>query len=89
MFLQVRGKLLMSERITICALIVIDVHAKEVVASLVESKVTQVEDFAWMSQLRYYNVNNLVNVCMITTTVQYGYEYLGNYLYWDEIVVRT
>ncbi|KAI5723048.1 hypothetical protein M8J76_000435 [Diaphorina citri] len=78
MVIKVRGKLLMSERITICALIVIDVHAKEVVASLVESKVTQVEDFAWMSQLRYYNVNNLVNVCMITTTVQYGYEYLGN-----------
>lgn len=31
-----------------------------------------------MAQLRYYWVNELVQVDMITTRLQYGYEYLGN-----------
>ncbi|KAL1453420.1 hypothetical protein WDU94_007560 [Cyamophila willieti] len=78
MVFKVRGELPMSERITICALIVIDVHAKDVVAELVRADISKVEDFTWTSQLRYYNIDNIVNVSMITTTLPYGYEYLGN-----------
>ena len=40
--------------ITVNALIVIDVHAKDVVARLVEEKIDDIDAFEWISQLRYY-----------------------------------
>lgn len=43
-----------------------------------KEKVTSPTDFSWISQLRYYWESRSVMVRMITTTVPYGYEYLGN-----------
>lgn len=74
----VRGKLEPGARITLNALIVIDVHARDVLKLLVDKKVNNVMDFNWISQLRYYWQNNNVLVSMITTDVVYAYEYLGN-----------
>lgn len=74
----VRGKLEPGARITLNALIVIDVHARDVVKLLVEKNVTLVTDFNWISQLRYYWLDDTITVSMITTEVAYAYEYLGN-----------
>ncbi|RTG86185.1 dynein heavy chain, axonemal [Schistosoma bovis] len=77
----VRGKLTSGERITLGALTVIDVHARDVVTSMVKNKVSSIQDFEWLSQLRYYFLpeeSNKVTVCQITTELDYGYEYLGN-----------
>ena len=74
----VRGKLEPGSRITLNALIVIDVHARDVVEMLVERKVKNVMDFDWISQLRYYWLEGSITVSMITTDVIYGFEYLGN-----------
>ncbi|XP_077987554.1 dynein axonemal heavy chain 3-like isoform X2 [Glandiceps talaboti] len=74
----VRGKLTTMNRITLEALIVIDVHARDVVFRLEQLKVSDPASFQWISQLRYYWENSKVIVRMITTTVPYGYEYLGN-----------
>ncbi|GCC38553.1 hypothetical protein chiPu_0017068 [Chiloscyllium punctatum] len=74
----VRGKLSSGERMTLGALTVIDVHARDVVSELADAKVASLNDFMWISQLRYYWEESDVIVRMITTVLTYGYEYLGN-----------
>ena len=48
----VRGGLSKMQRAVLSALIVIEVHSKDVVAKLVEEGVSSVNDFEWISQLR-------------------------------------
>ncbi|KAL7390222.1 hypothetical protein ABVT39_017308 [Epinephelus coioides] len=74
----VRGKLPGGARMTLGALTVIDVHARDVVAKLAEDRVSSLNDFAWISQLRYFWEDGDVMLRMITTCLKYGYEYLGN-----------
>lgn len=75
---MVRGDLDFLDRSTTSALVVIDVHAKDVVMDLIKNRVTVPTDFEWTSQLRYYWENNNVNVKMVNAVLQYGYEYIGN-----------
>ena len=51
---------------------------RDVVKELIAKKVTSLNDFAWVAQLQYLWVNELVQVQMIMTSINYGYEYLGN-----------
>uniref|UniRef100_A0A7N5JRQ9 Dynein axonemal heavy chain 3 n=1 Tax=Ailuropoda melanoleuca TaxID=9646 RepID=A0A7N5JRQ9_AILME len=52
--------------------------ARDVVAKLSEDSICDLNDFQWISQLRYYWDSKDVQVQMITTEALYGYEYLGN-----------
>ncbi|XP_054451580.1 dynein axonemal heavy chain 1 [Pteronotus mesoamericanus] len=74
----VRGKLSRMQRTVLSALIVIEVHAKDVVAKLIQEKVASVNDFEWISQLRYYWTNNNLYIQAVNAEFIYGYEYLGN-----------
>ncbi|XP_046888652.1 dynein axonemal heavy chain 3 [Hypomesus transpacificus] len=74
----VRGKLPGGARMTLGALTVIDVHARDVVVKLAEDRISSLNDFSWISQLRYFWEGGDVLLRMITTQVKYGYEYLGN-----------
>ncbi|KAI4817445.1 hypothetical protein KUCAC02_010846 [Chaenocephalus aceratus] len=74
----VRGKLSGGARMTLGGLTVIDVHARDVVAKLAEDGISSTNDFAWISQLRYFWEDGEVMLRMITTCLKYGYEYLGN-----------
>ncbi|KAI8910835.1 dynein heavy chain and region D6 of dynein motor-domain-containing protein, partial [Gorgonomyces haynaldii] len=75
----VRGELPKMARYTLGALVVIDVHARDVVSQLIANdNCTDVNDFAWLSQLRYYWEHDNVIVRMINAHKKYGYEYLGN-----------
>ncbi|KAJ3308630.1 Dynein heavy chain 3, axonemal [Boothiomyces sp. JEL0838] len=74
----VRGDLTTMARMTLSALVVIDLHARDVCNDLFMSGVSSESDFEWLSQLRYYWEHDDVNVRMINATIKYGYEYLGN-----------
>ena len=72
-------------RSTVIALIVIDVHARDVVERLINKGITSLHDFEWISTMRYYLTKSAddpneptVNIEMISTTIEYGVEYLGN-----------
>ncbi|XP_040850525.1 dynein heavy chain 1, axonemal [Ochotona curzoniae] len=74
----VRGKLSRMQRAVLSALIVIEVHAKDVVGKLIQERVVSVNDFEWISQLRYYWTNDDLYIRAVNAEFIYGYEYLGN-----------
>ncbi len=76
--LMVRGSLTKNARKTLGALVVLDVHARDVLSELIEQKVSDANAFEWLAQMRYYLEERLVQVRMITSTIEYGNEYLGN-----------
>ena len=90
----VRGELGKLARITLSALTVIDVHARDVVKKLLEKRIHRVKDFEWISQMRYYweeaepdtrairpkASRQDMWIMMVTSRRPYGYEYLGNTL---------
>ncbi|KAM4613811.1 dynein axonemal heavy chain 1 [Polymixia lowei] len=74
----VRGRLSKMQRAVLSALIVIEVHSKDVAAKLVEEGVSSVNDFEWISQLRYYWAKDDLYIRAVNAEFLYGYEYLGN-----------
>lgn len=89
----VRGKLTPLNRSAMGALIVLDVHALQVVTNMIQARVENINDFPWTSQLRYYweeiqetdgpqyQGDNTTHDCFAKQTItrfRYGYEYLGN-----------
>lgn len=80
----VRSQLTRHQRTLICALLTIDVHARDVTRALVAKEVKRLSDFEWTKQLRYYwaptNDEKEFDVYarQTITSFRYGYEYLGN-----------
>jgi dynein heavy chain len=51
---KVRGNLDYLERMKVINIITIDVHSRDVVDRFVLNKTTELESFAWLSQLKFY-----------------------------------
>ena len=83
----VRGDLTTMARITLKAMVVIDVHAKDVISELVKKNVQSIDEFDWIAQLRYYwEEKETLNVKMVNAVINYGFEYLGNS---DRLVITS
>eukprot|EP01062_Namystynia_karyoxenos_P076714 TRINITY_DN7573_c0_g3_i1.p1 TRINITY_DN7573_c0_g3~~TRINITY_DN7573_c0_g3_i1.p1 ORF type:complete len:4614 (+),score=1785.85 TRINITY_DN7573_c0_g3_i1:132-13973(+) len=84
----VRGKLGKVQRRTVEAMIVIEVHAVDIIESeLLANRVDDINSFTWLAQLRYYWEEHTdqrrrkvtdVFVRQTNAVLPYGYEYLGN-----------
>ncbi|PBC30449.1 Dynein heavy chain 7, axonemal [Apis cerana cerana] len=74
----VRGKLTKQNRVTLEALVTMDVHSRDVVSGLYEKRISQPTNFQWLAQLRYYWIEDNLWSTMINTSLRYAYEYLGN-----------
>eukprot|EP00927_Polykrikos_kofoidii_P031997 TRINITY_DN2738_c0_g1_i1.p1 TRINITY_DN2738_c0_g1~~TRINITY_DN2738_c0_g1_i1.p1 ORF type:complete len:3358 (+),score=626.85 TRINITY_DN2738_c0_g1_i1:1049-10075(+) len=89
----IRGEMTKLARVTVCAMVTIDVHARDVVTDMAKNNIDSPEDFAWLQNLRYYwqdpetfirvdtlklNPKMESKVCIVNSTLLYGFEYLGN-----------
>ncbi|XP_054248884.1 dynein axonemal heavy chain 10 [Indicator indicator] len=59
--------------------LIIDVHARDIVDTFVRDSILQAQEFEWESQLRFYWVREPddLSVRQCTGTFDYGYEYMG------------
>ncbi|NXX13493.1 DYH10 protein, partial [Podargus strigoides] len=59
--------------------LIIDVHARDIVDTFVRDSILQAHEFEWESQLRFYWVRepDELSVQQCTGTFSYGYEYMG------------
>ena len=76
----VQGKLSNEERTKAIVMITIDVHARDVVKTLIDEKVEGPTMFRWQSQLRYYwqEDDREVKISICDFRSMYSYEYHGN-----------
>ncbi|KAK3924935.1 Dynein heavy chain 10, axonemal [Frankliniella fusca] len=76
---MVRQNLSRNDRKKFNTVLIIDVHARDIIENFVRDSVMDAQEFNWESQLRFYwvkDVNNLV-VTQCTGNFEYGYEYMG------------
>ncbi|KAJ1485019.1 hydrolytic ATP binding site of dynein motor region D1-domain-containing protein, partial [Baffinella frigidus] len=82
----VRTELTNMQRVSLSALVTLDVHGRDVIERLQASGVSQVSDFDWAAQLRYYweasdqafSGEECTFLNQIENKFRYGCEYLGN-----------
>jgi dynein heavy chain len=70
----------LDSKTQVVALITIEVHARDVIEKLVKAGCSTMNDFEWVSQLRFYwdkDQNDCV-VKQVLSVFVYGYEYQGN-----------
>lgn len=75
----VREKLSSHARKKVNTLLIIDVHARDIVDGFVRESILNAKEFAWESQLRFYwdrDVDNCI-IRQCTGKFSYGYEYMG------------
>jgi dynein heavy chain len=76
----INGPLPKNDRKKLITMCTIDVHARDVVARMIETRVENADAFAWQSQLRYGRDSRtgdpVVQIC--DAELPYQFEYIGN-----------
>ena len=72
-----KGKLTDIQSTALFSLIVIEVHARDVVEKMRREGVKDVDAFEWICQLRHYWEDDTF-LRSLNAKFNYGYEYLGN-----------
>ncbi|XP_025092040.1 dynein heavy chain 10, axonemal-like isoform X1 [Pomacea canaliculata] len=75
----VRSPLSSNDRKKYNTVLIIEVHAKDIVDSFVRDSIMDAREFEWESQLRFYWVKepDELNIRQCTGCFGYGYEYMG------------
>ena len=66
-------------RIKVNTLLIVDVHARDIIDTFVRDSILDAREFAWESQLRFYwdrDADDIV-IRQCTGAFKYGYEYMG------------
>ena len=79
----VRGSLSGLQRCTLEALVVSEVHNRDIVGEMIKEGCQDSSSFLWLAQLRYYWETGArgaekCSVRQVNAAADYGYEYLGN-----------
>lgn len=72
-----KRNLVFRDRVTLKNVVVTSIHFKDVLESLVEKGVTSEMDFHWLAQMRCYWLKGTIVLAVVTTMMDYGFEYLG------------
>lgn len=72
----VRGNLSIQNRITLGALVVLDVHARDTLSELIDLNVTKSNDFSWLSQVQTLWIQLILNV--YTQIILYSFDITGS-----------
>jgi len=77
--IMVRSDLSNEVRKKVNTLIIIDVHARDIIDSFVRDSIMDAREFAWESQLRFYwhKTHDDIVIRQCTGVFKYGYEYMG------------
>jgi dynein heavy chain len=54
-------------------------YTDSILAELIEEDIRGTEDFSWQSRLKYYCVNDELEIRMMNSKIPYGYEYICSY----------
>ena len=76
---MVRGDLNALNRKKINQLVIVDVHARDIIDTFVRDSVLDAREFAWESQLRFNwsKKDDDIKINQCTGTFDFGYEYMG------------
>lgn len=77
--IMVRSDLSNEVRKKVNTLIIIDVHARDIIDTFVRDSIMDAREFAWESQLRFYwdRAQDDINIRQCSGLFKYGYEYMG------------
>lgn len=65
-------------RLNYRTLLILLIQAQNILNRLIEKNARSVDDFDWMGQMRYYFIENKIQVKMLLSNRFYGFEYIGN-----------
>uniref|UniRef100_T1JML4 Dynein-1, subspecies f n=1 Tax=Strigamia maritima TaxID=126957 RepID=T1JML4_STRMM len=79
LIIKIRSQLVLNDRKKFNSVLIIDVHARDIIEQFVRDSILQASEFRWESQLRFYWVHEPDHLYIVqcTGTFEYGYEYMG------------